>query len=172
MIRQLHIARALEKQVKCLHKAGKKAEWAVVQYEKLLELIRYEGLQAEAVLGKRTRNGECRINSCIKYDLGNGYRMVTVRVGNHLFVPFIGGHDETDQWLDRHRYDSFAAGDPAYMHETINPESCSDTGDGCLGQQGEEGCDDIYEEHLMERVDEALLKDIFQGLYQTKHAVD
>lgn len=159
------MARTLEKQLKALRRAGKKGEWAARQCENLLELIRHEGLRHEAVYCKRTKNGEYRIGNCVKYDLGNGYRMVTIRDGRHLFIPFIGGHDETDQWLDRHRYDTFAPDDRVYLHESIgsdDEQQCRDT--ICEAYENEIRADP-YEEELMERVDESLLKTVFQGLF-------
>lgn len=166
MIRHLHIARTLDKQLKSLRRAGKKAEWAAVQCEHLLNLIRHEDLKNEALYCKRTKKGEYRISNCVKYDLGHGYRMVTVRNGQHLFILFIGGHDETDQWLDRHRYDVFQADDTTYFEEQIShdfEEYCHEVADET---RGEVELVDHYEEQLLEKVDEELLKSVFQGLFQ------
>ncbi|KKJ78007.1 hypothetical protein WH95_06275 [Kiloniella litopenaei] len=48
-----------------------------------------------------TKNGETRIQHCTKYDLGNGYRLVTIQLKKYIALCFIGNHDSCDQWLDR-----------------------------------------------------------------------
>jgi superfamily I DNA/RNA helicase len=50
-----------------------------------------------------TDHGETRIKNCSKYDLGNGYRLVTVQQADVIVFVFIGDHDSTQRWLDRHR---------------------------------------------------------------------
>lgn len=55
------------------------------------------------VSGQTTDHGETRIRNCVKYDLGNGYRLVTVQQADVIVFVFIGDHDSTQRWLDRHR---------------------------------------------------------------------
>lgn len=50
-----------------------------------------------------TNNGESRIDHCVKYDLGDGYRLVTVQNERFVFLCFCGTHDETDRWLEGHK---------------------------------------------------------------------
>ena len=49
-----------------------------------------------------TNHGENRIPHCVKYDLGSGYRLVTVEHQGQRFLLFAGTHDETDAWIDHH----------------------------------------------------------------------
>lgn len=49
-----------------------------------------------------TNHGENRIPHCVKYDLGSGYRLVTVEHQGQRFLLFAGTHEETDAWIDRH----------------------------------------------------------------------
>ncbi len=53
--------------------------------------------------GKLTRHGDARIKKCLKYDLGQGYRLVCVKNGRDLYVLFSGSHDSCDTWLDKNR---------------------------------------------------------------------
>lgn len=161
----LHCSRTFDKQLKVMKRSGKKAEWAANQCEKILEDIRKKGVFADEVYRKRTKNGECRISNCVKYDLGNGYRLITVRVANHLFVPFVGTHDETDQWLARHKQYEFKSGDPAYRQENVSFHDENRMPSGQVEREQEQ-LPDPYEEQLLERVDEALLKMVFKGLYR------
>lgn len=170
MDHHVRIARNLEKNLKAMRRAGKKGELAATQCESLLDLIRREGLLADAVYSKRTKNGEYRISNCTKYNLGNGYRLVTIKVGQNLFVPFAGGHDETDLWLEHHRYDEYYADDPAYLDE----DSCTDYQPKVEETEDVESEEllelDSYEEQLLAKVDTTILKSVFQGLFQKQQA--
>ncbi len=53
--------------------------------------------------GKLTNHGELRVKNCRKYDLGGGYRLVTIRRNSILHITYFGTHDECDRWLERHR---------------------------------------------------------------------
>ncbi|MGD1084649.1 MAG: UvrD-helicase domain-containing protein [Verrucomicrobiota bacterium] len=54
------------------------------------------------VRSQTTDHGESRIKNCIKYDLGNGYRLVTVQQAEVVVLVYIGDHDSTQKWLARH----------------------------------------------------------------------
>ena len=40
-----------------------------------------------------TDHGETRIKGCVKYDLGNGFRLITVRRGDSVVLLTLGSHD-------------------------------------------------------------------------------
>ena len=48
-----------------------------------------------------TNHGENRIKSCFKYDLGLGYRLITIHKNKTIYVTFIGNHDDCDKWLNK-----------------------------------------------------------------------
>ena len=48
-----------------------------------------------------TNNGETRIRSCVKYSLGDGYRLVTVKRDLIIWLLYVGNHDDTDRWITR-----------------------------------------------------------------------
>lgn len=53
---------------------------------------------------KITHKGEKRIKSCVKYELGSGaFRLVTVHSKHCIYILFVGSHDDTDHWIERHR---------------------------------------------------------------------
>jgi len=168
MLQFLHISRFLDKQLAALRKAGKKAELAAVKCEGIFADIKRFGCQAEVVAGKRTRNGEQRIRNCVKYDLGGGYRLITIRCGCHLLALFAGTHDEADQWIERHRYDDFAPDDASCRSERIElPATPDPAGVPQLGKNADNDADagDEYEAALQRRLDETRLKVVFQGLF-------
>ena len=47
-----------------------------------------------------TNHGERRIKSCVKYDLGNGYRLITVQTEKVVAFCFVGDHEESTRWID------------------------------------------------------------------------
>jgi hypothetical protein len=54
-----------------------------------------------------TSNGEARIKSCVKYDLGDGWRLVTQQANKTCVFLFMGDHQETDRWLEGHKGETF-----------------------------------------------------------------
>jgi len=74
---------------------GKKATKAADVIQKLAA-----GIQLASAT---TNNGESRIRHCVKYDLGNGFRLITVQYSGCCFVMFMGDHEASDRWLDQNR---------------------------------------------------------------------
>jgi hypothetical protein len=58
-----------------------------------------ESWQTDRKIAPRTQHGEKRIRKCIKYDLGWGFRLITVLCSGSLFICYLGPHDECDRWL-------------------------------------------------------------------------
>lgn len=52
-----------------------------------------------------TNHGERRIRHCVKYDLGDGWRLVTQQNSRQCIFLFMGDHDDVDKWLDGHKGD-------------------------------------------------------------------
>ncbi|GAB6192027.1 hypothetical protein [Desulfocastanea catecholica] len=165
MIQYIHSSRTLDKDIKRLRKAGKQGEQAVGKYIDILADIRKYGCRSETVTCKRTRKGEQRIKNCIKYDLGGGYRLVTVLVDTHLYITFLGSHDETDQWFLRHRYDTFQPDASCYHTEEVVFDQ-EKYGKHMTEPTMPEDAADQYEKELRKKIDEPLLKSVFQGLYR------
>lgn len=82
-------------------KAGGSSQKAAVLVQAMFGRISmgldpFEGLQV-------TNNGETRIDKCVKYDLAGRARLVTVQEDKVVFFLFLGNHEDTDKWLDRHK---------------------------------------------------------------------
>ncbi len=165
MMQYIHSSHTLDKDIKRLRKAGKQGEHAVNKYLEILADIRKYSCWSESVTCKRTRRGEQRIKNCIKYDLGGGYRLVTVLADNHLYITFLGSHDETDQWFLRHRYDTFEPDASFYQTEEVvfDQENYPETS---TKLSEPEDAADQYEQELQKKIDEPLLKSVFQGLFR------
>lgn len=58
-----------------------------------------------------TNHGETRIPKCWKYDLGDGWRLVTVQDNRTCGFIYVGDHDDVDQFLDRQKGTHFGVRD-------------------------------------------------------------
>ena len=166
-MRYLHISKNIDRYLDKLRNGGKHGVLATSQYLQIVESLRQAKWRSNMINCKRTKNGEYRLKNCIKYDLGHGYRLVTVKDGDNLFITFAGSHDQTDRWIETHRYDSFREDDPQYISEIIAEdettsldESPESSLSGSLSVPGE------YEEQLLEKIDDEVLKMVFPGLYR------
>jgi superfamily I DNA/RNA helicase len=52
---------------------------------------------------RKTKHGESRIAGCVKYDLQDYCRLVTIVGNGCIFLVFVGDHEEADAWLESHR---------------------------------------------------------------------
>lgn len=52
---------------------------------------------------RKTKHGESRIAGCVKYDLQDFCRLITVAGNGCIFLLFVGDHDEADAWVEKHR---------------------------------------------------------------------
>ncbi|MBE0582160.1 MAG: hypothetical protein IH612_00200 [Desulfofustis sp.] len=163
MFRSIHLARTIERQLLDLRRSGKKGELAADQCQRILAELKENGGETAGIFLKRTKNGEYRMQNCIKYDLGGGYRLITVRHEGRLYVPFLGAHDDADSWLERRRREDFEPNEANYRSEPI--EAGVSSGEDLCGHPSpniEEP--DLYEEHLRDRIDETTLREVFRGL--------
>lgn len=60
---------------------------------------------------KQTNHGENRIPHCVKYDLGDGWRLVTCQYAKTCGFLFVGKHDDADRWLETNKGQVFAVED-------------------------------------------------------------
>lgn len=50
-----------------------------------------------------TNNGESRIKHCVKYNLGDGWRLITRQDNKTCTFVFMGDHEDCEKWLNSHR---------------------------------------------------------------------
>lgn len=102
MIRCVYRDPKFDRQLASLRKVGKKAAIAAGKADGIvLRLI--QGCRLPNENRMATKNGEYRIRKCVKYDLGCGYRLITIWRGDRVFVSYIGTHDECDRWIENNR---------------------------------------------------------------------
>lgn len=98
MIRLIHRDPLFEKQLEALRKGNRKAQIAAREADEIIARLIQERRIPDC-LHEATKSGEQRLKNCLKYDLGCGYRLITLREEDCLHIAFIGTHDECDRWL-------------------------------------------------------------------------
>lgn len=158
MIYYVHHDYRFEKYLNELRERGGTALSAVKKAEEIMEKILAKGRENSYKVSKLTRKGELRIKSGIKYDLGNGYRLVCARRGPHLILLYIGTHDDCSRWLERNKglkYEIELCGNNSMAtQEIVSADSKSTTTDPA----------EEYEKQLLKRIDDKILRNIFCGL--------
>ena len=104
MIRYVHQSPKFVKQLSTLFNGSKKEAVIAQKAELTIRLIRNQGYVQPDQMGTTKRYIDRRIKNCTKYDLGNGYRLVTVTEDEHLFFLYIGTHDDSFRWIDNNKY--------------------------------------------------------------------
>lgn len=97
----LYIEARVEKQLERMRRSDRKGQLAADEALLLMRMLR-DG-EAETATAMPTKYGELRLENCVKYDLGAGRRLVTLKHGSGLFVIYAGNHDNCDRWLQRNR---------------------------------------------------------------------
>jgi hypothetical protein len=49
-----------------------------------------------------TNHGESRLKNCVKYDLGDGWRLVTKQTDKACVFLYVGDHEDAEKWLNNH----------------------------------------------------------------------
>jgi hypothetical protein len=102
LIRSVYRDPKFDRQLASLRKAGRKAAIAAGKADGIVHKL-IQGCRLPDENRMVTKNGEYRIRKCVKYDLGCGYRLITIWRGERVFVSYIGTHDECDRWIENNR---------------------------------------------------------------------
>lgn len=166
-IETIYISGAVQKQLLCLEKSGKKGALALLQYQQLLERFVSGEFFSNEVLSKRTKHGEMRIKNCCKYDLGAGFRLVTVMQEQAVFLVLIGSHDNVDLWLENNvGYIPMIRNNEYKTSITVQPKG--DTLEEIAEQEQEYV--DQYEQLLQEKIDDSVLRHVFSSFFASQKA--
>jgi hypothetical protein len=102
MIERIHLDPKLKKNLAVLRKGGRRKSLVADRVGTIIDEVKRGRLPPEGVAAF-TRNGEGRIRGCRKYDLGAGYRLITLKQGEDLYLLFVGTHGECDRWVENNR---------------------------------------------------------------------
>jgi hypothetical protein len=120
---------------------------------------------------RQTQHGEDRIKNCVKFDLENGARLITVRAGDNWILLYCGSHDDSQDWLDKNRGLLPVVSDAGVVSATW--ESVDNTG---LGLPASRAAGKLYlrlSEQLFDRLVGGLARSITRELESFEaHATD
>ncbi|MCI5146758.1 MAG: hypothetical protein D3923_14840 [Candidatus Electrothrix sp. AR3] len=160
---EIHQTSAFRKQFQTMQRTGKKERTIAERAERIIQRLQTDFLDEKASC-KRTHNGEMRLRDCRKYNLSCGFRLVGLKRKNRLIFTCIGSHDDCQKWIENNR--NFQDG---IESQPIPQIQCGGQVEHCAGETKEELIvDDEYEEQLMDRVDDHVLREIFSGFCRTQ----
>lgn len=102
-----------------------------------------------------TNHGEGRIKSCVKYDLGGGYRLITVQTDRLIAFCFVGDHEDCDRWIGSNSGLTFSRGgngawEPIFKSPSIESPIRRDPSPST--------------EKLLDRMEESRVERLFEGV--------
>lgn len=102
-----------------------------------------------------TNHGESRISNAVKYDLGEGWRLVTQQHEKACIFLFVGDHEDADRWLEGQKGLKFAVRD---HHAVVVPGAGE-----AISHPGRHRADH-HDEPLADRLDQDGMDHVFDGL--------
>lgn len=163
MLQCIHLDPRVDKRLEMLRRSGKKAALAADRAEEIIARLRSGGVIPDRV-GTVTKHGELRIKGVMKYDLGSGYRLVTFKHDNRLFLLYVGTHDDCHRWIENNRDLTVAQ---IQERCSMLPIDTADKSDNAII------CESICEEEdfdLLAKISERDLRRVFCGLVGTPTA--
>jgi hypothetical protein len=100
-MKYLCVTKKVETRIAALRRTGKAGTDLANKAASIIEsLAEGAARQPLGATGRFTKYGEKRITNCRKYDLGCGYRLIALKRGETVYVPFLGSHDACQRWLE------------------------------------------------------------------------
>lgn len=164
-----------ERQLKSLQRSDKRGAAAAERAEKLLCAIASGQLSDEELLIRQTKNGELRLNNCRKFDIGSGYRLISIRGNGGLCFVCVGTHDVCDRWLNKRRADGFSLDHAQLEAVEIDPEQLAKEGqpDELLRAEAKYAAYEAeYEAYIASRLDEETIRYLFRGFLGEQSAAE
>lgn len=94
------VSSKVQSRIEALNKTGKAGIALARKATRIIENLVSGNFQHHAdAAGSCTKYGEKRIPNCRKYNLGCGYRLITLQRNETVFISFLGTHDESHRWL-------------------------------------------------------------------------
>lgn len=154
---EIHQTRRFQKAVRAMDRADKNARDALQRAWQIIADLQADPCH-EAAECKRTRHGELRLQNCRKYDLSCGFRLIGLKRERRLIFVYIGSHDDCHAWIEQNRE---LLGDIISEPIPILGRNCD--ADNTSEREPLPEVDE-YEERLVCRIDQKILREIFAGL--------
>ncbi len=100
MIDQIHIHAKVEKDIEQMESLDNAPAIAAMRARSIIRDLT-DGAKP-SMAGRLTSSKDARIKNLYKFNLGKGYRLITIKEKKILFIMFIGDHDQCDRWLHSH----------------------------------------------------------------------
>ena len=155
----VHREAKFNRRLDTLKRGGKKPFLAARRAQELIKKLFKEDLTFLKETDNLTKHGELRIDKCRKYDLGGGYRLICVKQGEDLIISHVGTHDNCDRWIENNR--RFEPELSEMREETFLAEE-EEPGNQSPEPEIDEEMD--YDDILMKKIDDNMLREIFCGL--------
>jgi len=162
-MKYVHISSKVERRIEELKNAGKAGKTLARKAAFIIDRLTSGAIRSHMdAVGSFTKYGEKRIKNCRKYDLGCGYRLLTLQRGVNVFVLFIGTHDECQRWLENNsRMKDVVAGNGVFSripHESRQSESPTNPDSGNFNGD--------FEDDLLLKISDQDLRRVFCGLVE------
>jgi len=158
----LFVSSKVENRIAVLEKAGKSGKNLAQKATSIIDSLASGDVRHHMdAIESYTKYGENRIKNCRKYDLGCGYRLITLQRGKTVFIPFLGSHDECQRWLENNsRLKAFHAGKGKTIHVDDKDSSHANP----LDTEKMNGDEDV--DGFVESLTDKDLRMVFSGLIE------
>jgi hypothetical protein len=160
-MKYIFVSSKVESSISALRKSGKSGNTLARKVAGIIDSLASGKVQRHIhTMDSYTKYGEKRLKNCLKYDLGCGYRLITLKRGNTVFIPFLGSHDECQRWLEKYSPSkAFHAGKGRVIHikEQKQPPRENFT------SKEHTDLDEEYDD-ILQNVTENDLRSVFKGL--------
>lgn len=160
----VHISAKVENRIESLKKSGNAANLLAQKATRIIESLTSGDMwHIVHAISSYTKYGEKRIKNCRKYDLGCGYRLIAVKRGKNVFIPFLGTHDECQRWLEKNsRLKEVFVGKGTFLRIADPERTVADTSAGSVLTMREDESEDV----LMLKLRDKDLRRVFSGLVE------
>lgn len=167
---RVHHTGTFRRRIGVLRKSGAVGAQAAQKAEDVVRRLARGGIRrGSSAFGLVTRHGERRLKKCRKYDLGGGFRLITILRESTLHVAYVGSHDECDRWLARN---SKLSGVPMSEGKIVPvarvPENREDRGSGGADTPKPQASDSGHPEPGGPDLSDRDLRRIFRGLVRAR----
>lgn len=98
MIATVHVHSKVEKAIKQMETLDNAPKIAALRAREIIGAL-VNGVRLPHA-GRLSRKKDMRMKNMFKFNLGKGYRLVTIKKQDDLYILFVGDHDQCDRWLD------------------------------------------------------------------------
>jgi len=158
----IHLEKRFEKELEHLRSQGEKARLAAKRAEEVIAKLIQKGWTDLKHIAKLADQGEHRLDGCIKYDIGGGYRLVCFKRGDHLYFSFIGSHDDCHRWLNQSKNQPHLVGKREALTTIVEKKKPE------IFKVQETREEEDYDERLMAQINDTILRQVFSGLVRAR----